>query len=68
MNELTSLRDLGEALDQELRGPSPQLRHTVLTGIGAQHGRALRARTSSGSSSRSSTAAPAARAPARALG
>jgi hypothetical protein len=48
MNELTSLRDLGEALDQELRGPSPQLRHTVLTGIGAQHGRALRARPRSG--------------------
>ncbi len=44
MNELTSLRDLGEALDQELRGPSPQLRHTVLTGISRQPGRALRAR------------------------
>jgi hypothetical protein len=48
MNELTSLRDLGEALDQELRGPSPQLRHTVLTGISAQPGRATRVRPWSG--------------------
>jgi hypothetical protein len=47
MSELTSLRDLGEALDQELRGPSPQLRHTVLTGISAQQGRALRAQSRS---------------------
>lgn len=44
MNDLASLRDLGEALDQELRGPSPQLRHTVLTSIGPQPGRAWRAR------------------------
>jgi hypothetical protein len=48
MNELTSLRDLGQALDQELRGPSPQLRHTVLTGISAHEGRAMRARPRSG--------------------
>jgi len=48
MNELTSLRDLGEALDQELRGPSPQLRHRVLAGIGRQPGWALRARPRSG--------------------
>ncbi len=40
MNELASLRDLGEALDQELRGPSPRLRHKVITGIGRQPGRA----------------------------
>jgi hypothetical protein len=48
MNELTSLRDLGEALDQELRGPSPQLRHKVLTGIGRQPGRTARAQRRSG--------------------
>lgn len=48
MNELASLRDLGEALDQELRGPSPELRHKVLTGIGRQPARALRARPRSG--------------------
>jgi hypothetical protein len=39
MNELTSLRDLGKALDQELRGPSPGLRHRVLTDIGGRPGR-----------------------------
>jgi hypothetical protein len=39
MNDLTSLRDLGDTLDQELRGPSPQLRHRVLTGIGQQRAR-----------------------------
>jgi len=48
MNELTSLRDLGEALDQELRGPSPQLRHKVLTGISRQPGRTRRAQRRSG--------------------
>src|SRR6516164_9054752 len=42
MNELTRLRDLGEALDRGLRGPSPQLRQTVLTGIGQPRARALR--------------------------
>ena len=42
MNELTSLRDLGEALDQELRGPSPQLRHKVLTDISGSPARAKR--------------------------
>lgn len=40
MNELTSLQDLGEALDQELRGPSPGLRHRVITDIGGRQGRA----------------------------
>jgi hypothetical protein len=40
MNELTSLRDLGEALDQELRGPSPQLRNTVITNFSGRRGRA----------------------------
>ena len=40
MNELTSLRDLGEALDRELRGPSPQLRHKVITDICGRPGRA----------------------------
>jgi len=40
MNELASLRDLGEALDQELRGPSPWLRHKVITEIGGRRGRA----------------------------
>jgi hypothetical protein len=44
MNELANLRDLGEALDRELRGPSPQLRHEVLTSIGRQQGQAPRAR------------------------
>src|SRR5215471_9966605 len=42
MNELTRLRELGEALDRGLRGPSPQLRQTVLTGIGQPRARALR--------------------------
>jgi hypothetical protein len=42
MNELASLRDLGEALDQELRGPSPRLRHKVITDIGGGPGRARR--------------------------
>jgi len=42
MDDLTSLRDLGEALDQELRGPSPRLRHRVLTDIGRPPGRAGR--------------------------
>jgi hypothetical protein len=40
MNDLASLRDLGEALDQELRGPSPWLRHKVITEIGGRRGRA----------------------------
>src|SRR5450759_3088915 len=40
MNELTSLRDLGDVLDQELRGPAPELRHRVLTDIGSRPGRA----------------------------
>lgn len=48
MDELTSLRDLGEAIDQELRGPSPQLRHRVLTDIGRPPGRAWRGRARSG--------------------
>src|SRR5215467_10300818 len=42
MNELTRLRVLGEALDRGLRGPSPQLRQMVLTGIGQQRARPLR--------------------------
>jgi hypothetical protein len=42
MNELASLRDLGEALDQELRGPSPRLRHKVITDIGGRPGPARR--------------------------
>jgi hypothetical protein len=40
MNELTTIRDLGEALDQELHGPSPRLRHRVMTDIGGRPGRA----------------------------
>jgi len=52
MNELTFLRDLGEALDQELSGPSPQLRHRVLTDISRQHGRASRALRPSGAGQR----------------
>ena len=40
MNELTSLRDLGQALDQELRGPSPRLRHKVIKDIGGRPGQA----------------------------
>ena len=42
MNELARLRDLGEALDRGLRGPSQQLRQKVLTGIGQPRARALR--------------------------
>ena len=42
MDDLTSLRDLGETLDQDLRGPSPQLRHKVLAGIRRPRGRAWR--------------------------
>jgi hypothetical protein len=41
MNELMSLQDLGDTLDQELRGPSPQLRDRVLTDIGRPPGRAM---------------------------
>jgi hypothetical protein len=44
MNDLTSLRELGEAIDTELRGPSPQLRHRVLTDIARSPGRVRRAR------------------------
>lgn len=35
MNDLTTIRDLGAALDPQLRGPSPQLRHRVLTEFSA---------------------------------
>jgi hypothetical protein len=42
MNELASLRDLGEALDTELRGPSPGLRDEVLTAFGQQSAQTIR--------------------------
>ncbi len=45
MNEMTSLKDLAEALDQDLRGPSPELRHQVLADIGRPPGSTRRART-----------------------
>jgi hypothetical protein len=38
VNEMTSLRELGETLDQDLRGPSLALRRTVLADIGEPPG------------------------------
>jgi len=50
VNEMTSLRELGETLDQDLHGPSPALRRTVLADIGQPPGstRSGRSQTRSG--------------------
>ena len=39
MNDLTELRDFGRDLDQEILGPSPELRHRVLRGLAEPPGR-----------------------------
>jgi hypothetical protein len=44
MNDLTSLRELGQAIDPELRGPAPELRQRVLAGCGGPAARPGRGR------------------------
>jgi hypothetical protein len=44
MNDLTSLRELGQAIDAELRGPAPDLRQRVLAECGGPARRAGRGR------------------------
>jgi hypothetical protein len=53
VNDLTSLRELGQAIDTELRGPAPELRQRVLAECGGPpRGRAGRGRAGRGRAGR----------------